>query len=191
MFISSLVFYLPASSVVPATTAPAVARGKPTPRPSPRPSPSPGRLLGGGGGGGLWAAPWAGEEKRTVSRNATARNTCNKNDFYNLKKCFERVASMRTGYGGSAHWAYRCEDMEMGLTEWLWMNVAWKCIVLYKRKINAKSGIRPPNLQQVLFTVGLKLIFLFLHWRRNFRKRPFPRFWENFSPICKTNGFFW
>ncbi len=104
-FISSFVFYLPASRVVPTATAPAVAKGnpRPSPMPSPSPFPSPGRLLGGGGGGGLRAAPWAGEEKRMVSRNATARNTCNKRDFYNLKKSFGRVASMRTGYGGSAH----------------------------------------------------------------------------------------
>ncbi len=83
--LSSFVFYLPASSVVPAATAPTVARGKPTPSPRPRPSPSPGRLLGGGGGGGLWAAPWAGEEKRTVNRRTTTRNTCDKRGFYNLE----------------------------------------------------------------------------------------------------------
>ena len=38
---------------------------------------------------------------------------------------------------GSAHWADSYEDMEMGLSECLWITALWMYI-LYKRKINSK-----------------------------------------------------
>ncbi len=59
-------------------------------------------------------------------------------------------------HGGSAHWAYSCEDMEMGLSECLWMNV-WCLNISNVQKKNKckKSGIRPPN----LYFFGVTLCF--------------------------------
>ncbi len=87
-----------------------------------------------------------------------------------------------TSYGGSAHWADSREDMEMGLSECLWMNDVWMHLQYKQKPMQTEwhSATKPLKICRNMFCISKPHLFAVVgsaSWLARCRRRALAAAW--------------